>query len=108
MDNPAIFKVALRKRGRFQRLLKGRPQTSGMKSGQVRLSPGEEIGGHDTGRREEILIILEGTASVFCLDGRCRLQVTAPGVAYIPARTFHNVRNRGKSLLRYVYVVSPV
>jgi len=107
MDKPAILKVALRKRNRFQRLLKGRPQTSGMKSGQVRLSPGEEIGGHDTGCREEILVILEGMATIY-RDGRYRAKVRAPGIVYIPARTFHNVRNRGKSLLRYIYVVSPV
>ena len=41
-------------------LLRGKPQTYGMRSGFVRLSPGETIGWHSTGKYEETLVILSG------------------------------------------------
>lgn len=106
MANPGVFKTPLKEKRGFQRLLKGLPQTSGMKSGQVILAPGEEVGWHDTGGREEALLILEGTASVYRL--RSVIKAGALSMVYIPAHTPHNVRNRGRSRLRYVYIVSPV
>lgn len=106
MSRPGVFKTVLKESKGFQRLLKGLPQTSGMKSGQVILAPGEEVGGHDTGGREEVLIVLEGTASVY--SRRTVIKAGAFSIVYIPAHTSHNVRNRGKARLRYIYVVSPV
>ncbi len=41
-------------------LLKGVPQTRGMRSGFVRLKPGATVGWHTTGKNEESLIILHG------------------------------------------------
>ena len=41
-------------------LLKGAPQTAGMRSGFVRLQPGETVGWHTTGKNEESLVILTG------------------------------------------------
>ena len=36
-------------------LLKGAPQTAGMRGGSVRLKPGESVGWHTTGQNEEAL-----------------------------------------------------
>jgi hypothetical protein len=41
-------------------LLRGAPQTAGMRSGFVRLKPGETVGWHTTGKNEESLIVLHG------------------------------------------------
>jgi hypothetical protein len=45
-------------------LLRGAPQTAGLRSGSVRLKPGETVGWHITGQTEETLVILHG-----CLNG---------------------------------------
>jgi quercetin dioxygenase-like cupin family protein len=41
-------------------LLQGTPQTTGMRSGFVRLKPGATVGWHTTGKNEEALVILRG------------------------------------------------
>ena len=41
-------------------LLRGTPQTAEMRSGFVRLKPGETVGWHTTGKNEESLVILRG------------------------------------------------
>jgi len=41
-------------------LLQGAPQTTGMRSGFVRLKPGESVGWHTTGQNEESLVVLRG------------------------------------------------
>ncbi len=45
---------------KYQRLLSGRPETAGFRSGLVNLKPKEEIGQHSTEEKEEVLIILNG------------------------------------------------
>jgi mannose-6-phosphate isomerase-like protein (cupin superfamily) len=87
-------------------LLRGVPQTTGMRSGFVRLKPGETVGWHTTGQNEEALVILHGQGSVL-VEGQPKLPFTAPRLAYIPPATRHNVANTGKTLLEYVYVVAP-
>jgi len=42
-------------------LLKGSPQTSGMRGGSVKLKPGESVGWHSTSANEEALVILRGS-----------------------------------------------
>lgn len=88
-------------------LLKGAPQTTGMRSGFVRLKPGESVGWHTTGQQEEALVILRGQGEAK-IEGRARLRVAAQMLVYIPPAAKHNVTNTGKELLEYVYVVAPV
>ncbi|MFZ2385517.1 MAG: cupin domain-containing protein [Candidatus Omnitrophota bacterium] len=107
MVRTKAFKVVLKEKKGFQRLLKGLPRTSGMKSGQMILASGEDVGEHDTGGREEILIVLEGEATVLS-GSRGRIIAASYSIVYIPAHTAHNVLNLSKSRLRYIYVVSPV
>jgi quercetin dioxygenase-like cupin family protein len=87
-------------------LLHGSPQTAGMRSGFVRLKPGETVGWHTTGSNEESLVILHGRGEAR-LEGQPPRPLAAPAFAYIPPATRHNVANTGDSLLEYVYVVAP-
>ena len=72
-----------------------------IRSGLVFLDHGEDVGAHETGNGEELIVVLEGTAEVV---GRGETKkVHAPSVVLIPAHTRHNVRNRSRKPLRYVY-----
>ena len=87
-------------------LLQGAPQTAGMRSGFVRLKPGETVGWHTTGQNEESLVILRGEGEAL-IDGQGKQAFVGPAFAYIPPATRHNVSNTGKTVLEYVYVVAP-
>lgn len=92
--------------GRDCRLLRGFPQTSGMRSGFVRLQPGQSVGEHTTGEHEEALVVFQGTGAAE-VEGRPALHLSARKLIYIPPRTRHNVTNTGADVLEYVYVVAP-
>ena len=87
-------------------LLHGAPQTAGMRSGFVRLKPGDSVGWHTTGQNEESLVILHGQGDAL-IEGQAGRSFTAPGFVYIPPATRHNVKNTGDAVLEYVYVVAP-
>jgi mannose-6-phosphate isomerase-like protein (cupin superfamily) len=77
-----------------------------MRSGFVRLKPGETVGWHTTGQNEETLVILRGQGEAL-IEGQPKLTFVAPRLAYIPPASRHNVTNTGKEPLEYVYVVAP-
>ncbi len=87
-------------------MLKGIPQTRGMRSGSVRLKPGESVGWHSTGQNEEALTILRGKGAANIAD-HADVPLQANMLAYIPPGTRHNVTNTGSELLEYVWVVAP-
>jgi mannose-6-phosphate isomerase-like protein (cupin superfamily) len=87
-------------------LLAGAPQTAGMRSGFVRLKPGESVGWHSTGQNEESLVILHGAGDAL-IEGQARRSFAAPRFLYIPPATRHNVENTGREVLEYIYVVAP-
>jgi len=75
-----------------------------IRSQMVRLHPGEESGRHTTTQREEVLLVLKGTATV---QGKGGSVVALPGSAvYIAPEIEHNVQNQGPEDLEYVYVVA--
>jgi len=88
-------------------LLKGAPQTSGMRGGSVRLQPGESVGWHSTGENEEALTIVHGNG-VAKVEGHADVPLHEKMLAYIPPGTKHNVSNSGSEVLEYVWVVAPV
>ncbi len=88
-------------------LLKGAPQTSGMRGGSVKLRPGESVGWHSTGEHEEALVILRGKGAAN-IEGHADVPVHEKMLAYIPPGTKHNVTNTGTELLEYVWVVAPI
>jgi mannose-6-phosphate isomerase-like protein (cupin superfamily) len=87
-------------------LLRGAPQTKGMRSGLVRVKSGATVGWHTTGANEEALVILRGRGEAL-IEGQAKQTFVAPAFAYIPPATRHNVVNTGKEPLEYVYVVAP-
>lgn len=88
-------------------LLRGTPQTTGMRSGFVRLKPGESVGKHSTAGHEEALVILRGQGKAE-VEGQAAVSLSARMLVYIPPRSHHNVANTGTEVLEYVYVVAPV
>ena len=87
-------------------LLKGVPQTSGMRGGSVKLKPGESVGWHSTSGNEEALVILHGSG-VANIEGHPDVPLRENMLAYIPPATRHNVTNIGSQFLEYVWVVAP-
>ena len=88
-------------------LLTGVPQTSGMRSGFVRLKPGESVGVHSTEENEESLIVLRGKGQADVV-GQSAMPMSANMLIYIPPQSRHDVKNTGDVVLEYVYIVSPV
>ena len=66
--------------------------------------PGEETGAHVTEGKEEVIIVLEGTATVHF--GNEKLKVREGYSLFVAENVLHNVRNEGRRRLRYVYVRS--
>jgi mannose-6-phosphate isomerase-like protein (cupin superfamily) len=77
-----------------------------MRSGFVRLKPGQTVGWHSTDKNEESLVILHGSGTAL-IEGSRNLGFRAPQLVYIPPATKHNVQNIGPEMLEYVYVVAP-
>jgi len=90
-----------------QRILAGRPQTCGMRSGKVYLAPGKSCGQHSTKDREELLVFLSGRGELL-IGEEDVYQVGQGKVTYIPPQTAHDVSNTGSEPLIYVYCVAPV
>jgi quercetin dioxygenase-like cupin family protein len=87
-------------------LLKGAPQTAGMRGGNVRLKPGASVGWHSTEQNEEALVILRG-AGAANIEGQPDLALSEHQLAYIPPQTKHNVTNTGAQEMEYVWIVAP-
>ncbi|MFA5239020.1 MAG: cupin domain-containing protein [Phycisphaerae bacterium] len=92
----------------YQRLLAGRPQTCGMRSGRVYLKPGETCGRHSTEQHEEMLVFLSGKGTAMIGEQESPYDVAKGKVSYIPPHTIHNVKNTGAEPLIYIYCVTPI
>ena len=99
--------IDLNEKPENQKLLDGKPQTYGMRSGRVYLSPGQACGLHSTKDREELLVFLSGKGELI-IGQNNRFQVGKGKVSYIPPQTEHDVKNTGSEPLVYVYGVAPV
>ncbi|HXW93855.1 MAG TPA: cupin domain-containing protein [Terriglobales bacterium] len=87
-------------------LLKGMPQTNGMRGGSVKLKPGDSVGWHSTAANEEALVILHGSG-IAKIEDHPDVPLRERMLAYIPPLTRHNVTNNGAEVLEYVWVVAP-
>jgi len=101
-----VLVIDLNENAENQKLLDGKPQTHGMRSGRVYLPPGQACGQHSTKAREEVLVFLSGQAEL--LIGEESFQVGQGKVTYIPPHTVHDVKNTGSEPLIYIYCVAPV
>lgn len=80
------------------------PRSERLKAGRVTLRPGENVGAHTTENKEEILVILEGTATV--LEEGNTTTITRGETHYIKKEQEHDVRNDGEATLTYLYIVN--
>lgn len=102
-----VFCRQLKGKRRFLRLLGDPGKTKGLRSGLVTLKPQELIGGHITASKEEVLIILKGSATVYFGKNK-KLKAAKNSLVFIPAETLHNVKNPGSKILQYIYVTTQV
>jgi mannose-6-phosphate isomerase-like protein (cupin superfamily) len=77
-----------------------------MRCGRVDLKSGEEVGAHNTGAHEEMLVIIEGAGVAELAATPMRIE--AGQVLYVPPETPHNIRNVDSPRLRYLFIVAPV
>lgn len=103
-----VLVIDLSGKPEYQRLLAGKPQTSGMRSGRVYLEPGETCGRHSTEQHEEMLVFLSGKGAALIGEQESLFEVGEGKVSYIPPHTIHNVKNTGTEPLVYIYCVTPV
>lgn len=89
----------------YAQLLGGPPETAGMRSGCVVLSPGESVGLHSTNENEEFIVPLSGTGQLH-VPGVGTFEINAGCVLYNPPNTPHDVTNTGDQPLRYIYIVA--
>ncbi len=105
MKRTKAFSAELKSRQRFTRLLGDSSRMKGLRSGLVTLKPRESIGEHKTENKEEVIIILEGSAVIYHGKNK-RIKAPPNTFVYIPPETVHNVKNSGSKTLRYIYVTA--
>ncbi len=102
-----VLVIDLNELAEYQRLLEGRPQTCGMRSGRVFLHPGQSCGQHSTEKKEEMLVFLRGQG-ILLIGENESFPVGQGKVSYIPPHTVHDVENTGTEPLVYIYCVAPI
>jgi len=102
-----VLVIDLKQSTESQKLLDGRPQTHGMRSGRVYLEPGKSCGQHSTKNHEEVLVFLSGRG-ILMIGEETELPVGQGKISYIPPNTVHNVKSTGDEPLIYIYCVAPV
>ena len=103
-----VLVMDLRQRAEYQPLLRGEPQTHGMRSGRVYLKPGESCGEHSTEAHEEQLVFLSGKGTALIGKEQMACEIGEGKIIYIPPYTIHNMKNTGTEPLVYIYCVVPV
>jgi len=102
-----VLVIDLNENPENQKLLDGKPQTCGMRSGRVYLPPGQTCGQHSTKNHEELLVFLSGRGELI-IGEEDSYRVGRGKTSYIPPHTAHNVKNTGPEPLVYVYCVAPI
>jgi quercetin dioxygenase-like cupin family protein len=85
-------------------LLFSPPLTNKIKAGKITLLPNEEIGEHKTEKREEIIIVMKGRATLEIENEK--IQINEGEAKYIEEGKKHNVMNKTDEELEYIFVVS--
>lgn len=104
MRKEKVFSVELKGRQRFTRLL-GDSSKKGLRAGLVVLKPKESVGEHKTEHKEEVIIILNGSATIYYGKNK-KIKAPQDTFVYIPPETLHDVKNSGSRILRYLYVTA--
>jgi len=77
-----------------------------MRSGFVTLRPGEDVGSHNTGEHEELLIILSGKGKAE-IGGFGKKEIEKGMAVYVPPNNQHDIFCSGSYPLQYIYIVAP-
>jgi len=80
------------------------PVTRKIKAGRVSLLSGEEVGEHSTEKKEEIIIVLKGTATIILEEET--IELGEGKTHFISEGKKHNIKNNHTTDLEYIYVVS--
>jgi mannose-6-phosphate isomerase-like protein (cupin superfamily) len=100
--------IKLDSKDRYTRLFSVKNSNAmSLRSGHVVLQENENIGEHNTGSSEEVIIALEGKGRLYA-KGCEALDLEEGTALYVPPDTVHDVKNSGKGVLRYVYVTCAV
>jgi quercetin dioxygenase-like cupin family protein len=105
MAKKRVFSVRLKGAQRFTRLYAGADREKGLRSGLVSLKAKESVGEHNTGNKEEAIIVLKGRALLH-YGSKGRMEAPTGSFIYIPPQTRHDIENPGRALLQYVYVTA--
>ncbi len=108
ISSEKVFTMDLSQEAEYQPLLRGEPQTHGMRSGRVYLQPGESCGVHSTGEHEETLVFLSGKGTALIGKEQTAYEIGQGKIIYIPPNTTHDMKNTGTEPLIYIYCVVPV
>lgn len=106
MSKNEPFIATLSEKTKHQLLLRGTPQTNGMRSGRVFLPPGRDCGEHSTESNEEMLVFLSGLGQAIIGKDKI-LEVGKGKIIYIPPQTVHNIINNSDEPLCYIYCAAP-
>lgn len=99
--------IRLESKERYQRLVSKEFGSFGIKAGHVILRPGENIGEHTTGNREEIIVILKGKGEAR-IGKTDAVNIKKNEVLYIPPQAEHDIKNTGSGILEYIFITSEV
>jgi mannose-6-phosphate isomerase-like protein (cupin superfamily) len=105
MPEPRIINLDSDEETGHLKILSGPPESVTMRSGWVVLQPTSSVGLHSTENYEELIIILEGQATIMVKD-RTSVVVESGNAFYCPPDTEHDVFNSGIEPLRYIYIVA--
>ncbi|MDD4980100.1 MAG: cupin domain-containing protein [Candidatus Omnitrophica bacterium] len=106
MKNIGPFVKKLDGRKKFKRIFGKSGKKKGLSSGFMTIKKGDTVGIHNTGGKEEVLVVLHGKAQVSIANKHFILKDGI--VLYIPPDTLHDVKNIGTRLLKYLYVTAAV
>lgn len=108
ISSEKVIVMDLSDKAEYQPLLRGEPQTHGMRSGRVYLQPGQSCGEHSTGAHEEQLVFLSGKGTALIGKEQAAYEIGEGKIIYIPPNTIHDMKNTGTKPLIYIYCVVPV
>ncbi len=108
ISSEKVFTIDLSQEAEYQPLLRGEPQTHGMRSGRVYLLPGQSCGQHSTKAHEETLVFLSGKGTALIGKEQKAYEIGEGKIIYIPPHTTHDMKNTGTEPLIYIYCVAPV
>ena len=90
---------------KYKKFLKRKGDAFRFSSGIVVLKKNQEVGEHKTDNVEEVIVVLEGIATLV-IRGKKYKTFKAPSVIYIKPNVLHNIVNKSSKLLKYIYITS--